>query len=125
MAVALSSSRADCAGLQSTLTTLRAPCRHRLRLLQPPLVSVSTVSSALIFSTCAADHHEAEYSVIVVRATSNAPPLTQLPQPQPCMLLLPPYDHSHCGSFISHLSVKHAAPVQMPETTCPEGRGFG
>lgn len=53
MAVALSSSRALWAGLQSTETTCPAPCSSRLRELQPPLDSVSTSSRPLIFSTCA------------------------------------------------------------------------
>ena len=52
MATIFSSSRADCAGLQSTATTRPAPCSSRLSALQPPLVSVSTVSSLQIFSTC-------------------------------------------------------------------------
>ena len=60
MPVALSSSSADWAGLQSTLTTWPAPCSSRLRALQPPLVSVSTVSSFLIFSTYSKAQHSSD-----------------------------------------------------------------
>ena len=52
MAVALSSSRELCAGLQSTACTLPAPCTIRLRALQPPLVSVRQVSALLMSNTC-------------------------------------------------------------------------
>ena len=52
MPTALSSSSADCAGLQSTDTTSPAPCSRRFSELQPPLVSVRHVSSLLIFKTC-------------------------------------------------------------------------
>ncbi len=52
MAVALSSSRALCAGLQSTAVTEDAPCRHMLMALQPPLVSVRHTSPLPTRSTC-------------------------------------------------------------------------
>lgn len=52
IATALSSSSADCAGLQSTATTCAAPRMQRLSALQPPLVSVRTTSSARMRSTC-------------------------------------------------------------------------
>ena len=52
MAVALSSSRELCAGLQSTACTLPAPCTMRFKALQPPLVSVRQVSALLMSSTC-------------------------------------------------------------------------
>ena len=52
MAATFISSRALCAGLQSTETTWRAPCSSRLRLLSPPLVSVRHTSSDLMSSTC-------------------------------------------------------------------------
>ena len=56
MAAALSSSRALCAGLQSTDTTCPAPCRSRFKELQPPLDSVNTSSLLLMLSTCRCRH---------------------------------------------------------------------
>ena len=58
MAVALSSRRELCAGLQSTATTLPAPCTSRLRALQPPLVRVRQVSALLMLSTCRRSHRQ-------------------------------------------------------------------
>lgn len=56
IAIAFSSSSADCAGLQSTLTTSAAPCNSKFRELQPPLVRVSAVSWLLILRTCSKQH---------------------------------------------------------------------
>ena len=64
IAVALSSRRALWAGLQSTETTCPAPCSSRLRELQPPLDSVSTVSRLLMFRTCNKQQHSVDMSQV-------------------------------------------------------------
>ena len=80
MAVALSSSKALCAGLQSTDTTWPAPCSNRFKELQPPLDSVSTSSLELVFSTCA------------VTSWDSAPEGSQLMQYQLALWGRQPFD---------------------------------